>query len=197
MAAYVIDGLLLGTVQLTLLTLVQMIAPHDLQAMANLLPVGIVLAWAYFSLFECSPMQATIGKLALDICVTDRNGDPIDFRRASIRFWAKLLSSLVLMLGWLMAAFTPERRALHDFLAGTLVLRRATVLVTPPLDHPSAALGEHWDGLPGQDPAWSSTNGRCEQRPPTLAPGRFAQTLGRMSERHRMPCCLSSTCWGA
>lgn len=147
LAAYVIDGLLLGTAELTLLTLVQTIAPHDLQALANLLPVGIVLAWAYFSLFESSPMQATIGKLALDICVTDRNGDPIDFRRASIRYWAKLLSSLVFMLGWLMAAFTPEKRALHDFLAGTLVLSRATVPVTPSPTDQSAALGEHWDGV--------------------------------------------------
>jgi uncharacterized RDD family membrane protein YckC len=86
LAAYLIDSMVLGTVQLTLIALVATIAPHDLRAQANVVPVGIVLGWAYFSLFECSPMQATIGKLALDICVTDRNGDPIDFRRASIRF---------------------------------------------------------------------------------------------------------------
>lgn len=152
LAAYLIDTVVLGTVQLTLIALVATIAPHDLRAQANVVPVGIVLGWAYFSLLESSPLQGTIGKLALGIRVTDRNGDPIDFRRASIRYWAKVLSSLVLMLGWLMAAFTPERRALHDFLAGTLVLRRATVLVTPSPDDQSAALGEHWDGVTWSGP---------------------------------------------
>ena len=143
LAAYLIDGLLLGGVQVTVAAAVLTVAPHDLRAQANVAPVGIVLAWAYFALFESSPLQATIGKLALDIYVTDGNGDPIDFRRASVRYWAKLASTLVLMLGWLMAAFTPEKRALHDFLAATLVLRRATVPVTPSTaDH----LGEQWDG---------------------------------------------------
>ncbi len=151
LAACLIDGLLLGVVQVTLAMIVQTIAPDDLRAQANIAPVGILLAWAYFSLLESSPAQATVGKIALDIYVTDRNGDPIDYRRASIRYWAKLISSLALMLGWLMAAFTPGKRGLHDYLAGTLVLRRTTVPLTPSFADPAAAVGEHWDGS-----QWSS-----------------------------------------
>ena len=151
LAAYLIDGLLLGAVQGTITILVHTIAPYDLRAQVNVLPVSILLAWAYFSLMESSPAQATVGKIALGIYVTDREGDPIDFRRASIRYWAKVVSTLAVMLGWLMAAFTPGKRALHDYLAGTLVLRRATVPLLPSLEDGAAAIGEHWDGS-----RWSS-----------------------------------------
>jgi len=154
LAAYLIDGLLLGSIQVMLAIIVQTIAPNDLRALANIAPVGILLGWAYFSLLESSPAQATVGKLALGIYVTDRDGDPIDFRKASIRYWAKLLSTLVLMLGWLMAAFTPGKRALHDYVAGTLVLRRATVAVTPSYADPGAGAGQYWDGS-----RWSSEPG--------------------------------------
>jgi uncharacterized RDD family membrane protein YckC len=143
-AAYLIDSLLLGALQFTLIVIVQVIAPNDLRAQANVAPVGLVLAWAYFALMESSPAQATVGKMALDIYVTDRSGDPIDFRRASIRYWAKLVSTLVLMLGWLMAAFPPSKRALHDYLAGTHVLRRAVVPLT--FGVPDTTAGERWDG---------------------------------------------------
>ena len=155
LGAYLIDGLLLGTVQAAITVLVHTIAPDDLRAQVNVLPVNILLAWAYFALMESSPAQATVGKIALGIYVTDGEGDPIDFRRASMRYWAKVISTLALMLGWLMAAFTPRKRALHDFLAGTLVLRRATVPLLPPPADEAMAMGERWDGS-----RWSSYPGQ-------------------------------------
>lgn len=151
LAAYLIDGLLVGTVQGTIAIAMHTIAPDDLRAQLNILPVSILLAWAYFSLMESSPAQATVGKIALGIYVTDRDGDPIDFRRASIRYWAKVISTFVLMLGWVMAAFTPGKRALHDYLAGTLVLRRATVPLLPWYGDGAGGMGERWDGS-----RWSS-----------------------------------------
>jgi len=160
LGAYLIDGLLLGTVQATITILVYTTAPYDLRAQVNVLPVSILLAWAYYALMESSPAQATVGKIALGIYVTDREGDPIDFRRASIRFWAKVISSLALMLGWLMAAFTPRKRALHDLLAGTLVLRRATVPLLPSLADEAFAMGERWDGS-----RWSSDPGLVVNEP--------------------------------
>jgi len=160
LAAYVIDGLLLGTVQATLTILIRAIAPDDLRAQLNVLPVSILLAWAYYALMESSPAQATVGKIAIGIYVTDREGDPVDFRRASIRFWAKLISTLALMLGWLMAAFTPGKRALHDYLAGTLVLRRATVPLLPSPADEAVAVGERWDGS-----RWSSEPGLLANEP--------------------------------
>ncbi len=160
LAAYVIDGLLIGVVQSILAILVHTIAPYDLQAQVNVLPVSILLAWAYCSLMESSPAQATLGKIALGIYVTDRHGDPIDFRRASIRYWAKVISTLTLMLGWVMAALTPDKRALHDYLAGTLVLRRATVPLLPPYTVGALATGERWDGS-----QWSAEPIALAQKP--------------------------------
>jgi uncharacterized RDD family membrane protein YckC len=146
LAAYLIDSLLLGAIETALALFVQLLAPNDLRAQANVLPVCAAVAWAYFALCESSPAQATLGKVAMSIYVTDVRGDPITFRRASFRFWAKALSTLTFMLGWLMAAFTPRKRALHDVLVGTLVLRRATVPLVPIVHGGPAVLGERWDG---------------------------------------------------
>jgi uncharacterized RDD family membrane protein YckC len=144
LAAYIIDGALLSAVQFVLATGVFLMAPHDLRAVANLLPVSAAMSWAYFALFESSPMRSTVGKYALGLYVSDTHGDPITFRRASARYWLKLLSTLSLMVGWFLAAFTPRKQALHDLLAGTLVLRKAEALV--PADDVAASLDEYWDG---------------------------------------------------
>jgi uncharacterized RDD family membrane protein YckC len=146
LAAFLIDAVLLGTVEGMLALFVQLIAPNDLLAQANVLPISSAVAWAYFALLESSPAQATVGKFALGIYVTDRNGDPITFRRASFRHWAKTLSTLTFMCGWLMAAVTPRKRALHDIVAGTLVLSRSTVPLVPLVNGVPAVAGEHWDG---------------------------------------------------
>jgi uncharacterized RDD family membrane protein YckC len=143
-AAYLLDGLLLSVVQGVLATGVFMMAPHNLQALANLAPVSAAMSWAYFALFESSPMRATVGKYALGLYVADKHGDPITFRRATARYWLKILSTLTLMVGWLLAAFTPRKQALHDLLAGTLVLRTADVVV--PASAAAGNLNEYWDG---------------------------------------------------
>jgi uncharacterized RDD family membrane protein YckC len=83
---------------------------------------SIPFSWAYFSGMESSPLQATIGKLAVGIYVTDLQGIRLTFGRATARYFAKVLSGAVLMLGYIMAGFTEKRQALHDNLAGSLVL---------------------------------------------------------------------------
>jgi uncharacterized RDD family membrane protein YckC len=143
LAAYVIDGLLLTAVQSVLAAGVLMMAPRDLYVLANLAPVSAAMFWAYFALFESSPMRATVGKYALGLYVSDKHGDPITFRRATARYFLKILSSLTLMAGWFMVAFTPRKQALHDVLAGTLVLRNADVLVPA---GGVAGLDDYWDG---------------------------------------------------
>ncbi|OLC24818.1 MAG: hypothetical protein AUG06_05230 [Actinobacteria bacterium 13_1_20CM_2_65_11] len=143
--AVLIDTALLLGVQVSLVVGVALMAPGDLRAAANLAPVSLAMFWAYFALLESSPLGATVGKIALEIYVTDAHGDPISFARASARYWLKTLSTLTLMVGWLMAAFTPQKQALHDVFAGTLVLRKgaATANVPPPVTEMS---GEQWDG---------------------------------------------------
>jgi uncharacterized RDD family membrane protein YckC len=86
---------------------------------------GIVLvgAWLYFALMESSPRGATVGKMALGLRVVDVQGQRISFMRATGRFFAKFISGLILMIGYLMVAFTDRKRGLHDIMAGTLVVK--------------------------------------------------------------------------
>ena len=80
---------------------------------------GIYKAW-----MESSRTQASLGKMAVGLYVTDDYGRRISFTRATMRYFAKLLSAIPLGLGFLMVAVTDRRRALHDMLASTLVQRR-------------------------------------------------------------------------
>lgn len=97
----------------------------DLQAlelMGNLL--GMVIAWLYSAVMESSPAQATLGKMAMGIKVTDLDGGPISFGRATGRHFGKIISGLLLLIGYIMAAFTERKQALHDIMAGCLVVRK-------------------------------------------------------------------------
>lgn len=85
---------------------------------------GWILVWIYFAAFESSGRQATLGKMALGIIVTDLNGNRISFGRASGRYFAKIISSAILLIGYLMAGFTEKRQALHDMMAGCLVIKK-------------------------------------------------------------------------
>ena len=85
---------------------------------------GLLIGWLYYALMECSSTQATLGKMALGLRVTDMEGRRITFGRATGRFFAKILSALILLVGFIMAAFTERKQGLHDMIAGTLVMRR-------------------------------------------------------------------------
>ena len=82
-----------------------------------------VIGILYYPLQESSSAQATFGKRALGIFVTDTQGRPISFWRSLGRNVGKLLSTLLLFVGYLMIAFTARKQGLHDMLAGTLVMR--------------------------------------------------------------------------
>jgi uncharacterized RDD family membrane protein YckC/Tfp pilus assembly major pilin PilA len=85
-----------------------------------------VFAWLYSALLESSSRQATLGKMAFGIRVTDLDGQRIGFGRATGRYFAKWISGFTLGVGFVMAGFTQRRQALHDKIAGTLVLRKDT-----------------------------------------------------------------------
>jgi uncharacterized RDD family membrane protein YckC len=84
----------------------------------------LMVGWLYWAALESSPWQATIGKKTLGLKVTDIEGRRISFARASGRYFAKLLSQLVLFVGFVMAGFTEKKQALHDMIAGCLVVRK-------------------------------------------------------------------------
>ena len=84
----------------------------------------IVVQWLYFSLQESSRAQATLGKRLLGIQVTDRTGNRIGFGRATGRYFGKIISGLILYIGFMMAGWTQRKQALHDMMADTLVVRK-------------------------------------------------------------------------
>jgi uncharacterized RDD family membrane protein YckC len=85
----------------------------------------IVINWLYEALMTSSPRGATLGKLALGLRIMRADGAQLSFGRASARHFLKfMITPLVpLAIGYLMAAFTARKRALHDVLADTLVIR--------------------------------------------------------------------------
>jgi len=83
-----------------------------------------VISWLYYALLQSSSWQATLGKKALGLEVTDMQARRISFGRASGRFFAKILSTIILFIGFFMIGFTARKQGLHDILAGTLVLRK-------------------------------------------------------------------------
>lgn len=92
-------------------------------ALPLLIGVGVAVRWLYYAYCESSEWQATLGKKALNLVVTDLEGNRISFGRASGRFFAKYVSMLTLCIGFILAGFTEKKQALHDMMAGCLVLR--------------------------------------------------------------------------
>ncbi len=87
--------------------------------------VNIVLIWLYYASMESSEKQATLGKLAMGIKVTDLQGNQISFGRATGRHFAKMISGLTLFIGHIMAGFTEKKQALHDMIANCLVIKKS------------------------------------------------------------------------
>jgi uncharacterized RDD family membrane protein YckC len=83
----------------------------------------VVLAALYFIGFEASPWQATPGKRALHLRVVAAGDDaPASLSRIAVRHAAGTLSWLTLNLGHVLAAVPPQKRALHDYIAGLRVI---------------------------------------------------------------------------
>ena len=95
-----------------------------LQALSGFLGfgVGTLAAWLYEAWFTSSTKQATLGKLALGLKVIGEDGQRISFARATGRHFAQYISALIMCIGYIMAAFTDRKRALHDIMAGTYVV---------------------------------------------------------------------------
>ena len=93
-----------------------------LKGMANI--ISIVLAWLYFAVMESSTKQGTIGKIILGIKVTDIQGERISFSKATGRYFGRIVSVIILMIGFIMIAFTEKKQGLHDMMTGCLVVNR-------------------------------------------------------------------------
>ena len=127
--AALIDGILVGVVT-GIVTAMTDAIDDDAGIVVQLLL--FVAAYAYYAGFESSAYQATVGKMALGIQVTDLNGQRISFMRALGRNLAEILSALILLIGYIMVAFTEKKQGLHDMIAGTLVVKKGAT--APPAE---------------------------------------------------------------
>jgi uncharacterized RDD family membrane protein YckC len=108
--------------------------------------ICFVLFWLYFAGLESSPWQATVGKRVIGVIVTDGKGRRIGFGRATGRYFGKIVSAIPVFAGFWMVPMMERKQALHDLMAGTLVVRREhiSLLTAPPRQmqspgHPSGA----------------------------------------------------------
>jgi uncharacterized RDD family membrane protein YckC len=142
--AHIIDSLLLGVVVMAIVIplgllsgvggFVRSMRPNEppdpavimafISSMALLVGLSVLGSWLYNAYFESSEWQGTLGKKALNLIVTDMEGNRVSFGRASGRFFAKIISGLIpLGIGYILAGFTEKKQALHDMIASCLVLR--------------------------------------------------------------------------
>lgn len=82
---------------------------------------AVIAPWLYTALQEASPAKATLGKKLMRIQVTDLKGNRVSFGRASGRFFGRLIPTFG--IGYIMAAFTRRKQALHDLVSRCLVVK--------------------------------------------------------------------------
>ncbi len=133
--AFLIDGLILSVVGGLVTTLLGGTNPQAItQALetGNLGPLYMayapssLLALLYYTFMESSDRQATVGKIAMNIKVVGKDGGKISPFKAFLRYIGRMISGFILLIGYIMAAFTPKQQALHDMIAGTYVVGKDT-----------------------------------------------------------------------
>lgn len=143
LVALIIDGILIGFVQILIIapvlaafgfaaTAPENINPEDgaaaIAAMAGAMGmvqvISMIIGWLYFALMQSSSKQATIGKMALGLKVVDAEGNRLSFGKATLRYIGKIISGFILLIGYIIAAFSPRKQALHDMIAGTFVIKK-------------------------------------------------------------------------
>jgi uncharacterized RDD family membrane protein YckC len=112
--AVVIDAVILGVATGTVFT----------ATFGAGMAIGFFAPWLYEAFMTSSEWQATVGKRVMSIVVTDLNGNRMSFARATGRHFAKYISVFLLGIGFVIAAFTAKKQALHDMIAETLVMKR-------------------------------------------------------------------------
>lgn len=147
-AAWFLDGLILTAVTVPFSLQFGVDAAAEAARASAVGTISTVVGWLYFALMESSAKQATVGKMALGIIVTDLDGRRIGFGRATGRYFAKILSVLTLGIGFLLAGLTERKQALHDMVASCYVIKgvapspvRVASPTAPPLPPPPPTFG--------------------------------------------------------
>ena len=125
LVAYIIDAILLSIAMGIVSTVagVNFFNPdiESYSSSANF--IYVLVTWLYFALLESSERGATVGKMAMGLRVVTDQGQRLSFLNATGRYFAKIISAIILCIGFIMIAFTDRKRGLHDMIAGTLVIK--------------------------------------------------------------------------
>lgn len=144
--AYLIDGIIIGIFQSLIVVPVLAMFGISFAAMQNTSnmseeeAIGMAIGMAssigalalvagligivYYTIMEASKYQGTLGKMALGLKVTDLEGKPLDLGKAFLRNLGKIISQMILFIGYIMAGLTEKKQALHDMIAGALVVKK-------------------------------------------------------------------------
>jgi uncharacterized RDD family membrane protein YckC len=125
LVAYIIDAILLGLVGTAVAAVlgVSLWEPDLEKYDPTINLVSFVIGWLYFALLESSERGATVGKMAMGLRVVTSDGQRLSFLNATGRYFAKIISAIILCIGFIMIGFTDKKRGLHDMIAGTLVIK--------------------------------------------------------------------------
>lgn len=85
--------------------------------------VPLLLFWLYYGFMEGMGKHASIGKLMMGIKIANQDGSKVSIANASVRYFAKVVSTLILLIGFIMALFNSKRLTLHDNIAKTMVVK--------------------------------------------------------------------------
>ena len=85
--------------------------------------LSLVMSWLYYAFLESGMAQATLGKRAMGLKVITTDGQKISFGQASGRYFGKILSAIILLIGYLMMIWDDKKQTLHDKIANTLVVK--------------------------------------------------------------------------
>ena len=135
--AYIVDGFILalalvviGGVIVGLVIAVGGANGKDTEAAIGVgvvfaLLIYFVIGWLYEALLTSGPHGATFGKQAVGVRIVCADGAPLSFGRATGRHFLKILVTpmVPLAIGYMLAGWTKGKRALHDFMADTLVIK--------------------------------------------------------------------------
>src|SRR5207249_11238493 len=83
-------------------------SPPMIAARVGLNGVSLLVTWLYYALCESSSWQGKVGKKVVGLRVTDLNGNRISFGKATGRHFGKIVSALILGIGFIMIAFTEQ-----------------------------------------------------------------------------------------
>lgn len=144
-AAVLIDGVIILVGAFIIILMANVVSGGGNQEV--MFGLGMILAFfgsaAYYAGMESSSKQATFGKMAMGIKVTDLQGRRIGFWQAFGRYAGQILSSVLINIGYLIAAFTRRRQTLHDIMASCLVVKKKTTEADLTA-HPTAPKMEAW-----------------------------------------------------